>query len=237
MTTRPLRHFAGAFCLALAACAAWPQWANAAEQAPPVLHAPARHADFKAEPASPQARQLADWALDAGDNKGLPFAVVDKAGAKVFIFDRDGRLLGAAPALIGLTLGDESVPGIGQRKISTILAHERTTPAGRFVASLEPSLRGDPILWVDYDGGVAMHRVIDVPKERRLQRLASANPLDRRITYGCINVPSAFFDRVVRATFQASRGIVYVMPESRPLSEVFGSYEVESAAAAAAPAQ
>jgi hypothetical protein len=210
----------------LAACAALPAAAAAAEDGAARVAARPRNADFKAELASGPARSIANWALESRDNAGLPFVIVDKAGAKVFVFDSEGRLLGAAPALIGLTVGDESVPGIGTRKISSIRSDERTTPAGRFVASLEPSLHGDPILWVDYDSGVALHRVIDIPKERRLQRLASANPQDRRITYGCINVPSAFFDRVVRAAFKSTQGIVYVLPESRPLSEVFGSHDV-----------
>jgi hypothetical protein len=233
------RLFLKALCLAVTVGGLGLQPAFAADEgstpvaasSPPAVSA--RTANFKAEEPSAHARQVADWALDSQDTRGLPFVIVDKAAAKVFVFDRDGQLLGASPALIGLTVGDESVPGIGQRKISTILPHERTTPAGRFVASLNPSLHGDPILWVDYEGGVALHRVIEMPKERRLQRLASANPLDRRITYGCINVPSAFFDGVVRRTFKASNGIVYVLPESRPLGEVFGSYQ----AAESRPAQ
>jgi hypothetical protein len=220
-----MRAFATAICFVLAACAVFPRSAAAGQEAATRISIGSRHADFKDELASEPAQGLADWVLHSRDNAGLAFVIVDKAAAKVFVFDRDGKLLAAAPALVGLAVGDESVPGIGQRKISSILPHERTTPAGRFVASLERSLHGDPVLWVDYDGGVALHRVIDVPKEHRLQRLASGNPLDRRITYGCINVPSAFFDNVIRATFNATQGIVYVLPESRPLREVFGSYE------------
>jgi hypothetical protein len=222
---KPIRAFATAICLVLVACAVFPRSAAAGQEAAARISIASRHADFNNELASDPAQRLAGWALRSGDNAGLPFVIVDKAGAKIFVFDRDGKLLGATPALVGLSVGDESVPGIGSRKISSILPHERTTPAGRFVASLERSIHGDPVLWVDYDGGVALHRVIEVPKERRLQRLASRNPLDRRITYGCINVPSAFFDKVIRATFDATQGIVYVLPESRPLQEVFGSYE------------
>ncbi|MDB5881937.1 MAG: Uncharacterized protein JWP43_1815 [Ramlibacter sp.] len=232
------RRFLKVLWLAVAACGLTLQPAFAADEGstPPAATSPApvsaRAANFRAEEASEQARQLANWALASLDTRGLPFVIVDKSAAKVFVFDREGQLLGASPALIGLTLGDDSVPGIGQRKISTILPHERTTPAGRFVASLNPSLHGDQILWVDYDGGVALHRVIEMPKERRLQRLASSNPRDRRITYGCINVPSAFFDGVVRSTFKSSNGIVYVMPDSRPVGEVFGSYQAGESPAA-----
>jgi hypothetical protein len=120
------------------------------------------------------------------------------------------------------------VPGIGSRKMSTIRPEERTTPAGRFVASMERSLQGDEILWVDYDAAIALHRVIaTVPKERRLQRLASQTPADRRITYGCINVPVKFFEQVVIPAFKGGQGIVYVLPETRPPSQVFGSYDLD----------
>ncbi len=39
---------------------------------------------------------MADWVVDSGDNRGMPFAIVDKTDAKVFVFDADGRLRGAA---------------------------------------------------------------------------------------------------------------------------------------------
>jgi hypothetical protein len=194
----------------------------------------AGRADFRQEQASAEARHVADWAIDSGDHAGLPFAVVDKVHSRVFVFDASGRLRGAAPALLGAAQGDDAVPGIGERKMSAIRAEERTTPAGRFVASLEKSLHGDEILWVDYDAAIALHRVIaTVPAERRLQRLASLVPADRRITYGCINVPVKFFDNVVAPIFRGGGGIVYVLPETRAPREVFRSYDVAEPGAAA----
>jgi hypothetical protein len=183
-----------------------------------------QRADFGHEAPSAEAREVADWVVDARDHAGLPFAIVDKVRSRVFVFDAAGGLLGVAPALLGLATGDASAPGIGQRPISAIRPEERTTPAGRFVASLERSLQGDEILWVDYDSGVAMHPVVTgVPSERRLQRLASRVAADRRITYGCINVPVAFFRAVVAPLFRANGGIVYVLPETRPARDLFGA--------------
>ena len=194
------------------------------------LSAPARQpkrANFEKERASADARHVADWVLDSADNAGMPFVIVDKVAARLFVFDAGGRLRGATSVLLGLARGDSSVPGIGSRKLSTILPDERTTPAGRFVAALDRSLAGEEILWVDYDSGVALHRVIaTVPKERRLQRLESSVPLEHRITYGCINVPVKFYDTVVSPAFTGTSGIVYVLPETRPVREVFGSYDV-----------
>jgi hypothetical protein len=180
--------------------------------------------DFGQEQASTEVRQITEWVLTSSDHGGQPFAIVDKLASRVFVFDGAGRLQGSAAALLGSARGDDSVPGIGQRKLSSILPHERTTPAGRFVASLERSLQGDEILWVDYEAAIALHRVIaSVPAERRLQRLAGSNAGDRRITYGCINVPVKFFEDVVAPAFRGRPGVVYVLPETRSAREVFGS--------------
>lgn len=199
----------------------------------------AQRASFGNEQASAEALHVANWAVHSADHKGMPFVIVDKRDPRVYVFDGQGRLLGAAAALLGLAQGDTSAPGIGSRKMSTIRPDERTTPAGRFAASMERSLHGDEILWVDYDAAIALHRVIaTVPKERRLQRLASQTPQDRRITYGCINVPVKFFEQVVIPAFKGGQGIVYVLPETRPSREVFGSYDLdEYGAANATPAR
>lgn len=195
------------------------------------LGQPVRRANFGQEPASPDAHHVADWIVDARDNRGLPFAIVDKVDAKVYVFYADGRLRGTAPVLLGLAVGDDSVPGIGQRKLSTILPEERTTPAGRFVADMDRDLHGKPMLWVDYDGAVAIHPVLtSKPDERRAERLASSTPLDNRISYGCINVPPEFFKHVVSPAFTKTSGIVYVLPETRSPQKVFGSYDVDERA-------
>lgn len=188
----------------------------------PVLAHRSKWADFEQERASREARQVADWVVNSGDNHRMPFVIVDKTDAKVFVFHADGRLRGAAPALLGMARGDDAVPGIGDRKISSIRRKERTTPAGRFVAALDRNLRGEEILWVDYATAISMHRVhTNKPKERRLRRLATPTPLDNRISYGCINVPAKFYDNVVRPAFTGTNGIVYVLPETRLAREVF----------------
>jgi hypothetical protein len=184
-------------------------------------------AQFEREPASLDARHTADWVVDSGNNTGLPFVILDKKEARVFVFHADGRLRGATPALIGFAVGDDSVPGIGDKKLSDIRPHERTTPAGRFVASLDRNLKGGQILWVDYDAAISLHPVITSnAKERRAERLASPSPLDNRISYGCINVPADFFKNVVSPAFAGSNGIVYVLPETRSVKLFFSPESV-----------
>lgn len=183
-------------------------------------------AAFGAEQPAPDVRHIADWVADSRDNQALPFAILDKVHAKVYVFDAQARLRGASPVLLGTAPGDDTVPGIGERKMADIRPNERTTPAGRFVAEPGRNLQGEDIVWVDYDAAVSMHRVrANKPEERRLERLASPTADDNRISYGCINVPVRFFDEVVSPSFR-QRGIVYVLPETRPVRSVFRSYDV-----------
>jgi hypothetical protein len=189
--------------------------------------APGR-AFFSHESASKDVHYIADWVVDSGDNRGLAFVIVDKTNAKVFVFDAGGRIRGAAPVLLGLTRGDESVAGIGERALSDIPPEERTTPAGRFIAEMGRNFNGVDVVWVDYSGALSMHRVItNNPKERRLQRLATPTSADNRISWGCINVPAGFFDAVISPAFTGTKGIVYVLPETRPVRSAFGSYDVD----------
>jgi hypothetical protein len=178
-------------------------------------------ADFKGEVASGATLGIANWVVASRDNHALPFIIVDKVDAKVFVFDRDGRILGAAPALLGIGRGDDSVAGIGQRRLATIRPAERTTPAGRFEAALGNDFDQD-ILWIDYDAALSLHRIIvGNPKDHRYARLASPTPRDNRISYGCINVPAHFYDAVVAPAFKDTVGIVYILPETKPLEAVF----------------
>jgi hypothetical protein len=221
---------------AISAAALWLALSQVAPvQAQAVAPVPAR-ADFAAQSASRDTRRMADWVVGAGDNAGMPFVIIDKVAAKVFVFDSHGHLTGAAPVLLGLARGDDVAAGIGERKLADIGPRDRITPAGRFVASLGQDLGEKDVLWVDYNSGLALHRVITTnPKERRLQRLASPSPLERRISYGCINVPAAFYDAIIDPAFARTSGVVYILPEVRPIGQVFASLNRSTQSAAQPP--
>lgn len=193
---------------------------------------PVRTADFGHEPASAQAQAMAHWVMASSDHEDRPFVVVDKINARVFVFDRGGRLLGAAFALLGLARGDDAVPGLGSRPLSQIQPHERITPAGRFVAELDRNVLGQAILWVDYEQAISLHPVRSLnPQERRLERLASPSAQDKRISYGCINVPTEFWTQVVQPAFWETQGVVYILPDHLSLNSVFPNFEVHKDAA------
>lgn len=183
---------------------------------------------------SSQAQQLADWVAMTGDHAGGPFIIVDKKQASVLVFEPDSRLRAHSAVLLGLARGDASVPGIGTRPMAQILPAERTTPAGRFVAELGRNTQGEDVVWVDYDAAVSMHRVrTGNPVERRAKRLASPTIDDNRISYGCINVPVAFYDNFIQPIFAQRKAIVYVLPEIKSVSEVFGISQASSTESAA----
>jgi len=202
---------------------------------------PPAHAKSKAKPAGPpqMVRQLAHWVVSAGDNAKLPFVVIDKNAAVVAVFSGKGKLLGSGPALIGSAVGDDSAPGVGDRELADIPLKDRTTPAGRFIGGYGRIARQRGVLWVDYATAISMHPVVTAnPKEKRLQRLQSRTPKDNRITHGCINVSAAFYNSTVAPTFRKSRGLFYILPDTRPLSEVFPDFYVQirsSAAPTSAP--
>lgn len=192
----------------------------------PTLSASTPGPDFSGHAASVDVRLVAGWIAGAADNQQLPFALLDKRDARLFVFDGRGRIIGSSPVLLGAAVGDDSIAGIGNRAIASVRPEERTTPAGRFVSAPGKNATGEQVVWVDYDAAVSMHRVRPVdPKERRLERLASPDPAQRRISYGCINVPIAFFDSVVWPVLGAGRGIVYVLPEARDTRQVFAGLD------------
>lgn len=186
-----------------------------------------QRADFRGETVTPGTRHIADWAVHSGDHQRLPFIVLDKVHATAAAFDASGQLIAITPVLIGMGIGDAFAPGVINMDMYQTLPSQRITPAGRFFAEEDRNLKGQRVLWVDYDAGIAIHKLSSKKtKQRRHDRMASASAVDRRITFGCINVPPAFYEQVVSPGFRPKGGIVYVLPDVTPLKSVFRSYEV-----------
>ncbi|MBS0445681.1 MAG: hypothetical protein JSR59_06985 [Proteobacteria bacterium] len=203
---------------ALAAASAGQAWAGPAA---PADYTPAASADT---------RLASRWIGDSADNAGLPYAIVDKRAAVISVYDRSGRRIGSSRVLLGLGAGDTSIPDIAQRDVTRLKPAERITPAGRFVSQPGHNQHGEDIVWVDYGAAIAIHRLRPAPaREHRPERLASEAPSDKRISAGCIVVPVAFYEQVVRPTLGGGRGVVYVLPESRPVASMFDALQARNA--------
>jgi len=170
---------------------------------------------------SDDAAVVARWVLDNQDNRSLPFVIVDKRRARLYAFAATGRVVGESPVLLGLSVGDTSIAGIASRTPASLMPAERTTPAGRFASEPGHNAHGEDIVWFDYDAALAIHRLRPSPaSQRRDERMTSARSDDKRISYGCIVVPVAFYEAVVRPLLGRERGVVYVLPENRPVTEL-----------------
>ena len=189
--------------------------------------ATASAADFPIEVASLDARYAADWVVSHADNQQQPFAIVDKRDARLYVFTAQGRLTGASPVLLGLAPGDASVPDIARRAPASLAPAERTTPAGRYRSEPGHNHKGEDIVWFDYDASLAIHRLRPAPPgEHRRERLESASAESKRISFGCVVVPVAFYEQVVEPLLGRQRGVVYVLPEMRPVHEMFGRLQL-----------
>jgi hypothetical protein len=172
--------------------------------------------------ASDDARYVEQWIHEKGDDHGLPFVIVDKKAARVFVFGAGGRLVGASSTLLGQARGDIPVPGAGDKDPSRLLPDERKTPAGRFESQPGRNLHGEPVVWVDYATGIAIHRVRPgVSQVQRTASLASEDPNNKRLSLGCVVVPESFFLGVVLPTLGHGHAVVYVLPEDVPVQAMF----------------
>lgn len=172
-------------------------------------------------------RHVASWVLATADHAGQPFAVVDKRGAHISVYEPDGRLIGTSAALLGIDPGDLSAPDLAHRTPASLTAGERTTPAGRFESRPGHNDKGEAIVWIDYDASLAIHRLRPAPPhERRAQRLDSPTVDDNRISLGCIVVSADFYLSVIQPSLGQRRGVVYVLPETGPVQAMFGGTAV-----------
>lgn len=212
--------------LAMALSAAAPQSASA--------ETPRVAARATAAPSAANKR-VAGWIAASQDNHALPYIIIDKTAGSFRIFDGRGKPLGDGPVLIGIAVGDDATPGVGTKNLAEIGPAEKTTPAGRFLAKFGIARGGERILWVDYATSVAIHPIPPGAsrKERRRERMLSATGADNRITFGCINVPAAVYAKLIRPRFQKKGGYVYVLPDTRPLEQVFPRVRVAALPAAA----
>jgi hypothetical protein len=180
--------------------------------------------------ASAEVKRVARWVIDSGDNGGMPFLLVDKVDARVFAFDSAGHLQGTALALLGMARGDRLLAP-NSATMSQMPPQVRITPAGRFVSRLAIDSHGKELLVLDYDASISLHPVVKgTPAEHRAERLVSPMPLDHRISFGCINVPPEFYTTFVHPAFIGTKGVVYVLPEMSPASELFGFHPFDAGA-------
>ena len=183
-------------------------------------------AQFNGVEASPEVMHVANWVSYTRNAKKKAFVLIDKKNARMFVFDREGKLKSHTPVLLGKAIGDHSAPGVGNKPLSALKEEEKTTPAGRFLALPGKNNHGEDIIWIDYNSAVSMHRLRNVKNENRPERMATPEITDNRISNGCVNVPQAFYNGVLKPTVLKQGAYVYVLPETKTPQQLFGSVDV-----------
>ena len=144
------------------------------------------------------------------DNNGKPFIVADKQAGTLTLYTPQGQQLTSTPALFGKAIGDS-------------ITTKNTTPSGRYdlqyvdgkriegkgYGGSAQALSVNGKLQKNNAGNIAIHRVL--PIENRKARLDSKDLKDNRISHGCINVPSSFYDAHLN---HKQDTVIYVLPET-----------------------
>lgn len=173
--------------------------------------------------ASEEVRKTVSWVKENKDNQHLPYAIIDKKNAHIFVFDAKSRIVDHGPVLLGIAKTDRIDPKTLNAPLSSIGKKDRVTPSGRYHSVIGPDHRGKDVLWVDTKYAVALHPVVNVPGQKRRTRLQSTTSTDNRITWGCINVSVPLFKNVLSPLFKSTAGIVYILPEAAPVEQLLAS--------------
>jgi hypothetical protein len=169
------------------------------------------------------ARLTANWIMASGAHEGRSFLVADKNAGTLYAFGSDGKLIEQTAALYGESKADELTPEQWKVSVDKMRTADKVTPAGRWTVGLQPdSERG----WtMDFEGGegLAIHAVyLGNPKETRAQRLVTETAEDNFITYGCINVPKDYFERVLKPNFGDKHGLFIIPHQEANTERVLG---------------
>lgn len=176
---------------------------------------------------SDSAKSVATHTLNTGNGKA--FLVVDKPNAMLYAFSADGALLNKTPVLTGKSIADVAPESATGKNLDNYTDAEKVTPAGKFTGKFTYSADYGSIIALDEtnDGSslIAVHRTyLGTPSENRAGRLASPTTADNRISYGCVNVPSAFYDSVIAPNYVGESQVI-VMPDKSDAKKFFGVAE------------
>jgi len=145
------------------------------------------------------------------------FTVVDKPTSKVYVFNPDGSLMTQSTVLLGKAFGDTYVG-------KTDFKENRITPAGLFKPKAEKgsaTYDGKTVYTIDNvkEGwnAVFMHTVYlkESDAKDRLQALEAGQ--GTRLSYGCINGPTALMEKIDNASMNESH--MFIVPDNQAATD------------------
>ncbi len=170
----------------------------------------------------------------AGQNGDKRFLMVDKTRGEIILFE-DGKPTYSGAALTGAGAGDRIPPKVlTYSGTHPLTIDQKVTPAGRFTVRPENDPEYGRVWTINEvhgkDWDLAIHHVyLGSPSEHRGERIRSPNPLERHITYGCINVERATIEILTRKLPRKASVPLYVLPSDDSLiAAFFPSREIAS---------
>lgn len=171
---------------------------------------------------SEQVTKVSEIAAQNGDKT---YIMVDKVNGKIILFE-DGKLVLIAPALTGESLSDIIPSTAFGKTLDQQAGEDKTTPVGRFTVSVADDPHYGKLLQINEvrgdDWTIAVHKVYTgTASEKREQRLASNNPDDKHITYGCINVAEQTIKELIAHVGNNQSTPIYILPQNKAYTAEF----------------
>ncbi len=168
---------------------------------------------------SPLAQSVFTEMAATAQISGKGFIIADKPNGMIHVFDKDGNVIAQDTALYGRDVGD--VLG----SASSLEGGKKVTPAGKYALEAVKLRDGgtyaggytlDLVGTNDGTGTIAIHAAyLGNVNEKRLERLASPDVKDNRVSYGCINTShKTFLDKIIPNINKLNGGMVFVLPDS-----------------------
>lgn len=105
-----------------------------------------------------------------------------------------------------------------------VLLPEAHYPAGRFGANIDHNLKGKEILWVDYESVISMHPFVTNKPKNPFATSEKAN-VARKSYFVWLHQCATKSFHSGDPAFIGIEGIVYVLPDTKSLTDVFTAYQ------------
>lgn len=144
------------------------------------------------------------------------FVIVDKPRAEMYVINKDKKLIGKFPILLGKTKGEQ--PNISDTNTETPGANT-TTPAGIYKIGRD-SISTDgiktykgKIFSIYNSNNLAIHITYPPEKEKRDKALNTLDIEDNRISWGCINIDEENFDKYLKNNI-SENATLFITPDN-----------------------
>lgn len=193
---------------------------------------PDRRADASQHDHTSTASPVIDMMLSAPEQQALQIAaqngdhdiiMIDKTLGRILVF-HDDKPVWTGAALTGMSPLDQYTAEIlGSPESHKFATEEKITPAGRFTVKRALDDEEGSVLELNEIHGrtwwLAIHRVwLGIPSEHRADRLESADPAVKHITFGCINVNAETMRYLITHLPNKDATPLYILPTNQALT-------------------